>query len=360
MTGSSLDGIDLAYCHLEENQGKWNYKIEIAECVPMAPKWKQRIQGLVLQNAVTYLKTDAHFGHYLGETVEKFVADHQLEGKVDFVSSHGQTVFHQPENHMTSQIGDGAAISAKCGLPVICNFRTQDVSLGGQGTPIAPIADKLFFGDFKFCLNIGGIANLSFKTSDGGIIGFDSCGANLVLNSIANELNLEFDEDGNLARNGQVNQELLTELNSQWYFEKAFPKSIGGGWVTKIFLPLFRKHHISVEDKMRTAIEHIVMQISKDVKAIYQHQNLESDPSDTMLVTGGGAFNKMLMESLSEYSPVQLVIPDTTTIKFKEALIMALMGALRVSNQVNVLASVTGAKADSIGGEIHQSTKKIL
>lgn len=360
MTGSSLDGVDVAYCHLEDNNGKWNYKIEIAECVPMPPKWKARILSLVLQNAVTYLRTDSHFGHYLGEVVAKFIEDHQLDGKVDFVASHGQTVFHQPENQMTSQIGDGGAIVSHCNLPVVCNFRTQDVAYGGQGTPIAPIADKLFFGDFRFCLNLGGIANISFKTNDDKMIGFDICGANMVLNALAAEIDLEQDTDGNIARSGNINQELLNELSSQWYFEKPFPKSIGGGWVTKIFQPVFRRHHCSVEDKMRTACEHIAIQIAKDINQIYTTQGITPDPSHTMLVTGGGAFNKTLMDCISAHAPVQLVVPDATTIKFKEALIISLMGALRWSNQINVLGSVTGARQDSIGGEIHQSVKKTL
>ena len=163
-----------------------------------------------------------------------------------------------------------------------------------------------------------------------------------------------------MARSGNINNELLNDLNAQWYFEKPFPKTIGGGWVTKIFLPLFRKQRISTEDKLRTAVEHIAMQIAKDINSIYQSQGATPYATDQMLVTGGGAFNKMLMECISAHSPVQLVVPDSTTIKFKEALLMCLMGALRVSNQVNVLSSVTGATQDSIGGEIHQGTGRLL
>lgn len=357
MTGSSMDGLDLAYCIFEENNGKWTYKIEAAECVPFPQKWKLRLQSLVLQNAVTYLKTDAFFGHYLGEIVKKFIADKGLEGKVDFVASHGQTIFHQPENQMTSQIGDPAAIVAESGQHVIANFRTIDIALGGQGTPIAPIGDKLLFQNFRFCLNIGGISNVSAKLDDGRLIGFDICGSNMVLNALANEIDLEFDKDGLMAREGSVNEELLGEMNTQWYYEKAYPKSLGGGWVTKVFQPIFRKYRMTVEDKLRTAVEHIAMQIGKDVTAVINNEGIQKEGSQ-MLVTGGGAFNKLLLERIKFYSPVQLVVPDPATIKFKEALIMAFMGVLRLRGEVNVLSSVTGAVEDSCGGEIFHSLKR--
>jgi anhydro-N-acetylmuramic acid kinase len=360
MSGSSLDGIDIAYIHLTENEGSWNYNIEIAECIPFPQKWRLRLQSLVLQNAVTYLKTDTYFGHFLGDLVRKFVEEHSLAGKVDFVASHGQTIFHQPENQMTSQIGDGAAISSECGLPVICNFRTLDIALGGQGTPVAPIADKLLFSNFRYCLNLGGIANLSAKLDDGRLIGFDNCGANMVLNALAGELDLDFDKDGDTARTGKIHDELLTELNAQWYYEKPYPKSLGGGWVTKVFLPLFRKYRIPTEDKLRTAVEHIAIQVAKDVNVVIEKENITKDPQDQMLITGGGAFNKLLIERIATLASIQVVVPDATTIKFKESLLMALMGCLRLRQEVNVLSSVTGAKEDSIGGEVFLSTHRPL
>ncbi len=359
MSGSSMDGVDVAYCRLEVNNGKWAYEIEKAECIPYPPKWRLRLQSLVLQNAVTYLKTDAFYGHYLGEVARKFIQENMLEGKIDFIASHGQTVFHQPENQMTSQIGDGGAIVAETGYPVVCNFRTIDVALGGQGTPVAPIGDKILFGEFKFCLNIGGIANISCKL-DNRIIGFDICGANMVLNALASEIDLEFDKDGSIARSGNVNHDLLNELNAQWYYEKPYPKSIGGGWVTKIFLPIFKKYRMQVEDKLRTATEHIALQIGKDIKNIYATEFLTKDETHSMLVSGGGAFNKFLLERINYHSSVPLVVPDPATIKFKEALLISLMGALRQRNEINVLSSVTGATADSVGGEIYQSAQKKL
>ena len=355
-----MDGVDIAYCVFEENNGAFTYKIEVADCIPMPQKWKLRLQSLVLQNAVTYLKTDVFFGHFLGETARKFIEERALDGKIDFIASHGQTVFHQPENQMTSQIGDGASIAAETGLPVVCNFRTTDVALNGQGTPIAPIGDKLLYGGFKFCLNLGGISNLSLKLDDGRVLGWDVSGCNMVLNMLAAEMDLEVDKDGGIAREGNVHQELLNDLNTQWYYEKIYPKSLGGGWVTKVFMPMFRKYRISNEDKLATAVEHIAMQIGKDLNTAMTNENISKDGGHQMLVTGGGAFNKYLIERIIEHSPVQLVVPDAATIKFKEAIIMGLMGVLRVRGEVNVLASSTGASMDSCGGEVFEGTKQKL
>jgi anhydro-N-acetylmuramic acid kinase len=360
MTGSSLDGVDVAFVHIETDGKQWNYKFETAECIPFPQKWRLRLQSLVLQNAVTYLKTDTYFGHYIGDVVKKFVEDHGLNGQVDFVASHGQTIFHQPENQMTSQIGDGASIAAESELPVVCNFRTVDIALGGQGTPIVPIGDKLLFPNFRYCLNIGGIANISAKLNDGKMIGFDICAANSVLNALAGEIDLDYDKDGSVAREGRVNEELLNEMTSQWYYEKQYPKSLGGGWITKVFLPIFKKFRIPTEDKLRTAVEHIAQQIAKDLNTIMDREGLPKNSNDQMLITGGGAFNKLLVERIAHNVPVQVIVPDTTTVKFKEALIIALMGVLRVRHDINVLSSVTGAKEDSIGGEIFLSTKKSL
>lgn len=360
MTGSSLDGVDVAFVHLTPEGDRWHYKFETAECIPFPQKWRLRLQSLVLQNAVTYLKTDTYFGHYIGDVVRKFVEDHGLDGQVDFVASHGQTIFHQPENQMTSQIGDGASIAAECGLPVVCNFRTVDVALGGQGTPIAPIGDKLLFPNFRYCLNIGGIANISAKLEDGRMIGFDICAANSVLNALAGEIDLDYDKDGSVAKEGRVHEELLNEMTNQWYYEKQYPKSLGGGWITKVFLPIFKKFRIPTEDKLRTAVEHIAQQIAKDLNIIIDREGLPRNQTDQMLVAGGGAFNKLLIERIARNVPVQVVVPDSTTVKFKESLIIALMGALRVRKEINVLSSVTGAKEDSIGGEIFLSTKKSL
>ena len=354
MSGSSLDGLDIAYCQINEDNGNWSYKILLSQCLPYPHKWKLRLKNLVLQDAITYLKTDVFYGHFIGELVRKFITENNLQGKVDFIASHGHTIFHQPENKMTSQIGDGAAIAAECGIPVVCNFRTMDVALGGQGAPIVPIGDKLFFPDYNFCLNLGGISNISFKVNAEKIIAYDISLVNLILNLLAEQLHLDFDEDGKNASVGILNKELLQELNACWYYLKEYPRTLGGGFVGRVIMPIINKYKISVQDKLRTYCEHIAIQIKNEIEKIYAREGVEKNPNHTMLVTGGGAFNIFLMEKIKEHVPVKVLLPNEETIKFKEALIITLMGVLRVRNEINCLSSVTGASMDSIGGEIYE------
>ncbi len=359
MSGSSLDGLDIAYCHIEEKKGKWSFKILKSKCATYDRKWKLRLGNLALQNANTYIKTHTFYGHYMGGKVASFIEEESLQGKVDFIASHGQTIFHQPSNRLTSQIGDGNAIAAICKLPVIFDFRTVDVAMGGQGAPIAPIVDKYLFPDHRFCLNLGGIGNISYKQEQGGMIAFDNCGVNLILNHLAGEKGMDYDKDGNMARGGQIDDELLKELNNSWYYEKEYPKSLSEGWVNKVILPILHNSNISIDDKLHTYCEHIGIQIARDIEMIYSNEGGKG-AKDTLLITGGGGLNTFLVERIKEHSPISIEIPDKEIIDFKEALLMALMGVLRVRNEVNCLSSVTGASRDTIGGVICQGDTNIL
>ncbi len=353
MTGTSMDGVDVVYCHISFDN-YWSYKIIKAACEPIPQEWKTRIRQLPQAVAFDLSKAHVDFGKFIGEKIKYFITKHQLQNKVDFVASHGQTIFHQPEKGVTVQIGDGAAISAVCDLPVVCNFRTMDVAYGGQGAPIVPIGDKSFFNEYEFCLNIGGITNISFKTEKE-IFAYDTCPSNLVLNELAQIAGSDYDEDGEIARAGKINEQLLNELNGLEFYHKKFPKSLGVEFVNGIFLPVLLKYDIDVADKLRTVTEHIAMQVGKEVNYFTKKFSLKKSK---MLVTGGGAFNKFLIERIEEVSPAKVVIPNDETVKFKEALVMALIGVLRFRNEVNVLSSVTGASKDTCGGEIFQSIVK--
>ncbi len=359
MTGSSMDGLDFAFCDIAVDGEHYTYKVLKAECVPMPDKWKLRLEKLVLQNAVTYIKTHTFFGHFMGEEVRKFIDRNNLAGELDFIASHGQTIFHQPENHFTSQIGDGAAIATRSGFPVVCDFRTSDVALGGQGTPIAPIANKLFFPDYKYFVNLGGIANIAANTGNR-FVAFDIAPVNLVLNKLAGQVGKDFDRDGDMARRGNINAALLAELNASWYYTKDYPKSLSGGWVSKVMQPVVQRSQASVEDKLRTVVELVAYQTAQALKHIEHKEGVKVVGGDKMLVTGGGAFNKFLIEQIQEKLPLQIVVPDKETVEFKEAILMALVGVLRVRGEVNCLASVTGAQRDNIGGAIYQGHEKQL
>lgn len=360
MSGSSLDGLDIAYCEFKGEGDSWRYDILATSYVPYPTKWKLRLGNLTLQNAITYIKTHTYFGHYLGELVRDFIHEQRIQAEADFIASHGQTIFHQPENQMTSQIGDGAAIAYVTGLPVVCDFRSADVAHGGQGAPIVPIGDRILFSEYSHCLNLGGIANISFTTPDGRIIGYDICSVNSLLNGLAEEMELPYDEDGRISASGTVSQTLLDEMNSSWYFEKDYPKSLNGGWLMKMIMPTVKRTALPTRDKLTTACEHIAMQIAREVDRIYRREVVNRANGHKMLVTGGGAFNHYLIERIRHHCPISIEVPDVELVKFKEAIVMGLLGVLRVENRVNCLAQVTGASRDTIGGIIHQGTSKQL
>ncbi len=344
MSGTSMDGVDLAYCHFRLNSGKWNYELLFTDCIPYTGTWHTRLDHLTQQSAETFAKTHVFYGHYLGQLLDSFIRENKIK-KLDFISSHGQTVFHNPKQGYTVQIGSGAAIAAECGIAVVCDLRATDMAYGGQGAPIVPVGEKYLFPDYQLLLNIGGISNISVH-SDDEIIGYDCGSGNILLDYYANEAGKMYDEDGEMARSGSINAGVLKELNGHEYFSQTWPKTLHADWVLDNFLPVIEKYSAPVEDKLATIVEHTAFQIAKAV-------NSHSNKGDKLLVTGGGAFNTYLTERLREFSKVEVVLPDNKTIKFKEALIMAFLGVLRWIQQPNVSASVTGAGKDSINGAVY-------
>jgi anhydro-N-acetylmuramic acid kinase len=339
MSGTSLDGVDLALCKFAFDKGRWKFKIEAARTVAYADEWKKKLSTLHLKDAHTFALTHVQYGNYLGELVRKFIGKKKI--KVDFVSSHGHTIFHQPEKKFTAQIGDGAALSAACGLPVVCDFRSGDVALGGQGAPLVPIGDKLLFTEYDYCLNLGGIANISFE-ENGKRKGFDICGCNMVLNYLTQKIGLPFDKDGKIAgRTREVFPSLFNNLiNIE--LDKKEKKSLGREDIEKNIFPLLEKEKIPVEEKISTCTFVIATAIAFHIPA-----------GKKVLVTGGGAKNKTLIEQLKKLSGAKITVPERNILDFKEALIFAFLGVLRWRGEINILKSVTGAKRDSCGGSIY-------
>jgi anhydro-N-acetylmuramic acid kinase len=353
MSGTSMDGIDLAYCHLhEKDNGIWGYTIEKAITMPYNETWRLRLSKLRNQNALIFHKTDRYFGEYIGQLINQFIADNNLE--VDLIASHGHTIFHQPEFNLTTQIGSGASISAITGLPCVNDFRAMDVVLGGQGAPLVPIGDKLLFSEYDMCLNIGGFANISAEV-EGKNVAYDICAANILLNRIAREFDQEFDKDGEIAEKGSIDYELLGALNNIDYYTEAYPKSLGREWINQNFWFHVRESQISKEDKMKTLCDHIAFQIGQNIELLAG----DDAPSKKVLVTGGGAFNKTLIDHLRSHTDAEIVLPNSELIDYKEALVFALMGVLRVQNKTNVYASVTGAERDSVSGALFGDFSKL-
>jgi anhydro-N-acetylmuramic acid kinase len=340
MSGTSLDGVDVAYCVFMPKSTKLFYQIVAAETYGYNDEWKQRLSGLANSSAMTFCQTHTDYGHYLGGIIRTFIHENHLHP--DFIASHGHTIFHQPENRMTVQIGHGAAIAAETGLPVINDFRSLDVAHGGQGAPIVPIGDKLLFKKFNYCLNLGGFANIS-SDINGERIAYDICPCNTVLNGLANKSGLPFDRDGQLARSGSLNKYLLKKLNDLPYYSEKPPKSLGMEWVSRQILPLINHPNQNVPNILRTFTEHIAQQVVKSTHA---------DKDKKIFVTGGGAYNIFLIERITELSDHKILIPDKKIIDYKEALIFAFLGILRMEQQPNCLKSVTGANKNSSGGAI--------
>ncbi len=359
MSGSSLDGLDIAFCEFSMTSPTL-WRLLNAETIPYPPKWESRLKHLVSQDALVFSKTHTYFGYFMGELVNQFIEKYQIQP--DFIASHGHTVFHYPMEKVTVQIGDGAALATVTGLPVINNFRTHDIALDGEGTPLAPIADKLLFSEYNFMMNIGGIANITCNVN-GKYIAFDTGYANQIFNALANQIGLPYDAGGQLAQEGIVNQELLKKVHNFPYFSMTYPKSLDNQWIQQNILPIYLQAEDTIPNKLRTAIEHLAQVTAQSIDHIFKKEKYKPNTSK-MLVTGGGAFNTFLMQRISEictkHFNLTVNIPSKEIIEFKEAILMALMGALRVENKTNCLSSVTGAKIDSIGGAIWQGTKRFI
>jgi anhydro-N-acetylmuramic acid kinase len=349
MSGSSLDGLDIAFVQFDEQSGKWDFEILEAECLPYSPEWVHKLKTAVDLTARDYMLLDAEYGHYIGKQVMAFIDSHQLHYKIALISSHGHTTFHIPP-HMTGQIGHGSAIAAETGLPVVTDLRAVDVALGGQGAPIVPMGEKLLWRDTDMFLNIGGIANISLNASK--YLAYDICPANRVLNMLAATRGLEYDKDGALAASGSVDEQLLTKLNALEYYQRPYPKSLANDFGTDIIFPMLLQSGLGSHDLLATYTEHIATQVCK---AVEKHLAEISSPMPNMMVTGGGAFNDHLMDRLRAHlEPMRVIAerPDDKLVNYKEALIMGLLGVLRWREDLTTLASVTGASRDSIGGAL--------
>lgn len=342
MSGTSLDGLDIAFCRFTVESAAWKYEIIRSETMAYSDYWRKRLISLEKTDAHTFYQAHVDYGDYLGGKVSDFIIKHEL--RPDFVSSHGHTIFHQPEKKLTVQIGSGNAIAAKCKLPVVFDFRSLDVALGGQGAPLVPVGDKLLFAEYDFCLNLGGFANISYEHHNERIA-YDICPVNIIMNSFAERTGKAYDENGEMARQGILSGYLLNELNQLGFYKMLLdsPKSLGKEWVLKNIYPLLDQYELSDSDLLRTLCEHIAFQIGKVLK---------NKSKGKMLITGGGAYNAFLIECIKKHTAHEIIIPDKNTIEYKEALIFAFLGVLRIRGEVNSLKSVTGAMASSCGGTI--------
>lgn len=346
MSGTSGDGLDLAFCHFEFQQ-EWNFEIVLAETIPFPEKLGQNLADSHLLSALELALLDVKFGKWMGDQVKRFCKENQIKPMA--VASHGHTVFHQPHKGLSLQIGNGWALHEASGEVVICDFRMKDVQLGGQGAPLVPIGDALLFPQIDFCLNLGGISNISMQSGDKRIA-FDVTPFNLLLNAEASKLGKPYDDGGAWAKAGILNLELLEALNSLPFYQHSRAKSLGRENMEQDFFPLIDHFGLSPQDNLRTLVEHYAFQIAK---VILQNSTKEKP---ILLITGGGAYNHFFQERLDHYlsGNWELFQASKELIEFKEALVFAFLGVLRLRGEANCLSSVTGASIDNCGGVVYQ------
>ena len=338
MSGTSLDGLDIVYVKFQKSDYA-NFEILLAETISYSDIWKKRLQNAInLDKNGTYVLHN-EYGVFLGIKTKEFNSKNNIQ-KLDFIASHGHTVFHQPEKGITLQVGDGEEILKATNCTVVADFRTQDVQLGGQGAPLVPIGDRLLFSGYQACVNLGGFANISYERNDLRIA-FDICPVNIVMNYYSNKMGLEYDDKGALASKGTIHQGLLKELNSLTFYSKKPPKSLGLEWVQQYVFPLVDKYKLDSHNILRTFLEHVAHQISQIIQ-----------PFDTILFTGGGVYNDFLIKRIEDIGKNNIIIPADDIINYKEALIFALLGLLKLQGQVNCLSSVTGAQKNHSSGKI--------
>ncbi|WP_431167690.1 anhydro-N-acetylmuramic acid kinase [Tenacibaculum halocynthiae] len=338
MSGTSLDGIDLVYVEFKKSNFQ-EFEILFSETISYSKIWRKRLEEAISFSKEKLIELDVLYGNFLGKVIKKFIQEKGIE-KIDFIASHGHTILHQPDKGFTLQIGNGQIIANVTQQKVICDFRSQDVGYGGQGAPLVPIGDKLLFSNYEYCVNLGGFANVSFEKQNKRLA-FDICPVNIVLNYYTRKIGLEYDDGGQLASKGLINKELLEALNNLPFYKIVPPKSLGLEWVKEFVFPLIDKKEKDIPSILRTFIEHVAIQIGSIVKE-----------SSQTLYTGGGVFNAFLIEQIKFYTNQRVVLPKKELVDYKEALIFAFLGLLRVENQVNCLASVTGAAKDHSSGEI--------
>lgn len=341
MSGTSLDGLDIVYCSFNYDN-RWEYEIIHSECIMYSKQWVRKIINANNLNTREFLMLHNEYGTFLGKQVNIFIKKNKIT-QLNCISSHGHTIFHEPKKGLTFQLGSGASIAAATNKKVVSDFRTLDLALGGQGAPLVPFGDQLLFNKYKYCLNLGGIANISFSNKENRI-GADITFANMASNFLVAKLGYNYDNNGEIASSGTVNTELLSELNSNEFFLKPMPKSLAREDFENWFSPIFKKNQtINIPDQLATLGVHLAESISKTIK------NNKSE----VLITGGGAYNKYWIKLLKNKYNTECIIPHEKTINFKEALIFAFLGIIRLDNKINVLSSATGASGDNIGGVIH-------
>ena len=345
MSGTSLDGLDICYARYTYNDS-WSFEIINAVTIPYSTKWVKTLKSLINKTTLEINKIDIDYTKLLSSLVIDFISKYNIP-TIDAISSHGHTAIHKPEEGLTFQIGNLKILAELTNHTCVCNFRTQDVNLGGQGAPLVPVGDILLFNKYDFCINLGGFSNISFSKSSN-VIAFDICPLNIVFNYYSKKLGHDYDHLGSLASNGQIIKPLLEKLNSLNYYQISGPKSLGLEWVVENFHKTIKNYDNTIKDLLRTLVEHAVIQISK---------TLDQQGNGQVLLSGGGVKNTFFIDRLRHHSNSKFIIPSKFIIDYKEALIFGFLGVLKLRNEINCMMSVTGASKNHSTGKVYEIFK---
>jgi len=340
MSGTSLDGVDLVYVKFIQDE-KWSFEIINSKTY----KYEDSVSKLLTKISEKSLEEikliDREYSKKLADIIKRFIFEFSIKN-IHFVSSHGHTAIHDPSNSITYQIGNLPIISQEINQNVICDFRAQDIELGGQGAPLVPVGEKYLFHEYDSFINLGGFANISKYESEK-LIAYDICPVNIVLNDLSKKIGKDYDNRGAIASSGKLILNLYKELEELEYYQINPPKSLGIEWVNKKIIPLINNYNdYKIEDLLNTLSNHIANQVSNNLKDL-----------DKVFITGGGAYNDYLINVINSKTNCEIIIPSNNIIEFKEALIFAFLGVLRYLNINNCYSSVTGASKDHCSGKIY-------
>jgi anhydro-N-acetylmuramic acid kinase len=341
MSGTSTDGLDIAAVRFNQQNQQIVYNLLDTQFVPYTSVLEKKLMEAPLLSGRELRRLDIEFGRFLADEVLKFID--KKTWKASLIGSHGHTVFHVPKDGYTMQIGCGATLASLTGTPVVCDFRQGDVALDGQGAPLVPIGDQMLFASYDYCVNLGGFANISCNR-EGHRVAWDICALNVVLNALASEAGLKYDEGGQMAANGKKISDLLKQLDTLEYYSQPAPKSLGTEWVEYNIKPVLNRYsHEPLVDRIHTFTLHVAQKIGGELKG----------KSSKAYFSGGGCNNNYLLSLIKKYSEAEVIAAEPSLSDFKEALIFALLAYLRWYGRLSTIPTVTGASRAIPAGAVY-------